>query len=103
MIWGVIFLSGVVTFSTRFLPLSGLMPRQLPRFVQNGLQYVSIAVLTPIVINAVLVDQDSNIVLSDNPKIFAALIAILIALISKSIVLTLLAGLVVIWLFELIF
>lgn len=103
MIWPVIFLSGILTYATRFLPLSKIMPKNLPKFVKEGLQYVSIAVLTPIVINAVLIDQDSNIVLSDNPKIFAALVAILIALISKSIVLTLLAGLVVIWLFELIF
>ena len=103
MIWGVILFSGVVTFSTRFLPLSGLMPRQLPKLVQNGLQYVSIAVLTPIVVNAVLINQAKDIAWDDNPKIFAALIALLIALISKSIVLTLMVGLAVIWLFELIF
>ena len=102
MIWGAILISGIVTFTIRFLPLSPLMPRKLPQFVQDGMQYVSIAVLTPIVINAVLVGQNNTVLLDSNPKILATLVAFSVAIISKSILLTLVVGLLVIWVFELI-
>ena len=75
------------------------MPKKLPNFIQGGLGYVSIAVLTPIIINSILINQENSIVLN-NPNIFAALIAILVALLSKSIVFTLLVGLAIIWIFE---
>ena len=55
MIWTVIIFSGVLTFCTRFLPLSKIMPKTLPNFIQGGLGYVSIAVLTPIIINSILI------------------------------------------------
>ena len=62
MIWTAIIFSGIITYATRFLPLSNFMPKKLPRFIQQGLQYVSIAVLTPIIINSVLIDNDSLII-----------------------------------------
>ncbi len=34
MIWPVIFLSGILTYATRFLPLSKIMPQNLPKFIQ---------------------------------------------------------------------
>ena len=102
MIWPVIFLSGILTYATRFLPLSKIMPKNLPKFVKEGLQYVSIAVLTPIIINSILISDNDFIIIENNPKIYAALGAIGIALISKSILITLITGLSVLWIFEFI-
>ena len=102
MIWPVIFLSGILTYATRFLPLSKIMPKNLPKFVQQGLQYVSIAVLTPIIINSILISDNDFIISENNPKIYAALAAIAVALISKSILITLIVGLSVLWIFEFI-
>ena len=92
MIWPVIFLSGILTYATRFLPLSKIMPKNLPKFVKEGLQYVSIAVLTPIIINSILISDNDFIISENNPKIYAALAAITVALISKSILITLIVG-----------
>ena len=100
MIWTLIIFSGLITYVTRFLPISKLMPKKLPNIVQQGLQYVSIAVITPIIINSILIDTENIIRIDDNPKIFAALIAIGVALVSKSIILTLTCGLAIIWIFE---
>ena len=102
MIWPVIFLSGILTYATRFLPLSKIMPKNLPKFVKEGLQYVSIAVLTPIIINSILISDNDFIISENNPKIYAALAAIAVALISKSILITLITGLSVLWIFEFI-
>ena len=102
MIWPIIFLSGILTYASRFLPLSKIMPKQLPKFIQEGLQYVSIAVLTPIIINSIIISDDNLIILENNPKIYAALAAITVALISKSIPVPLIMGLSVLWIFEFI-
>ena len=102
MIWPVIFLSGILTYATRFLPLSKIMPKNLPKFVKEGLQYVSIAVLTPIIINSIFISNNDFVVSVNNPKIYAALAAIAVALISKSIFITLIIGLSVLWIFEFI-
>ena len=102
MIWPVIFLSGILTYATRFLPLSKIMPQKLPKFMQEGLQYVSIAVLTPIIINSIFISNNDFVVSVNNPKIYAALAAIAVALISKSIFITLIIGLSVLWIFEFI-
>ena len=102
MIWPVIFLSGILTYATRFLPLSKIMPQNLPKFMQEGLQYVSIAVLTPIIINSIFITDNDFVVSVNTPKIYAALAAIAVALISKSIFITLIIGLSVLWIFEFI-
>ena len=102
MIWPVIFLSGILTYATRFSPLSKIMPKNLPKFVKEGLQYVSIAVLTPIIINSIFITNNDFVVSVNNPKIYAALAAIAVALISKSIFITLIIGLSVLWIFEFI-
>ena len=99
MIWTAIIFSGIITYATRFLPLSNFIPKKLPRFIQQGLQYVSIAVLTPIIINSVLIDNDS-LIIDNNPKIYAAIVALIVALVTKSIPLTLISGLAIIWIFE---
>lgn len=101
MIWTAIIFSGIITYATRFIPLSNFVPKKLPRFIQQGLQYVSIAVLTPIIINSVLVDNDS-LIIDNNPKIYAAIVALIVALVTKSIPLTLISGLAIIWIFEFI-
>ena len=101
MIWTAIIFSGIITYATRFLPLSNFLPKKLPGFIQQGLQYVSIAVLTPIIINSVLIDNDS-LIIDNNPKIYAAIVALIAALVTKSIPLTLILGLAIIWIFEFI-
>ena len=102
MIWPVIFLSGILTYATRFLPLSKIMPQNLPKFMQEGLQYVSIAVLTPIIINSIIISDNNFMISENNPKIYAALAAIVVAFVSKSILFTLIIGLSVLWIFEFI-
>ena len=57
--------------------------------------------LTPIIINSVLVDNDS-LIIDNNPKIYAAIVALIVALVTKSIPLTLISGLAIIWIFEFI-
>lgn len=102
LIWCAIITCGFITFLTRFLPLSRFMPKQIPLSVEKALDYVPAAVLTPIIITAILA-PDGVFVIYENMRLPAAIFAVLIALLSGSIMLTLLSGLGILWLLNYLF
>ena len=59
-----------------------------------------IAVLTPIVISTTLINDEQKILILDNPKLYAVIVAIFIAIITRSMITTILVGLSFIWLYE---
>ena len=97
LIWCAIIICGIITFLTRFLPLSRFMPKQIPQSVEKALGYVPAAVLTPIIITAILL-PDGEFSLDGNMRLPVAIIAVVIAMLSGSIMLTLLSGLGLLWL-----
>ena len=54
MIWPVMIACGLLTFATRFVMFSGLAPRRLPDWLEDALGFVPIAVLTAIIVPAVI-------------------------------------------------
>ena len=79
LIWCAIIICGIITFLTRFLPLSRFMPKQIPQSVEKALGYVPAAVLTPIIITAILL-PDGEFSLDGNMRLPAAIIAVVIAM-----------------------
>lgn len=101
MIWFIIIATGLFTFGTRFIMLSGCVSKQLPPWLVEALSFVPIAVLTAIIVPAVLIDPTSQqIILTGNPRLLAALVAIAVALIARQVVTTIGAGLVTLWLLQ---
>jgi len=98
MIWAVMIATGLLTFAMRFVMFSGLAPKKLPPAFEEALGFVPIAVMTAIIVPAVLLDGSQSIVLLNNPRLPAALLAIVVALLTRSVVMTITAGLVTIWL-----
>jgi branched-subunit amino acid transport protein len=98
MIWITMITSGLLTFAMRFVMLSGAAPRKLPTAFKEALGFVPIAVLTAITVPAVLVGEDDGIIMLDNARLPAAIIAIVVALVSRSVVMTICAGLGTFWL-----
>ncbi len=97
MIWVVMICCGLITFASRFLPLSGLLPTNLPPLVKRAMHFVPIAVLTPIIVSGIFISPDGQLVLADNMRIYAAGIASITALMTRSILATLGAGLISLW------
>lgn len=97
MIWFLMICCGAITFAARFLPLSGLLPKELPPIVQRAMHFVPIAVLTPIIVSGIFISPDGDIHLIDNMRIYAAIIASVAAVISRSILATLASGLISLW------
>ena len=98
MIWVVIILSGIFTFSTRFVMLSGWVAHGLPRWLIDALAFVPIAVLTAILVPAVLIDPTTQqIIVIGNARIVAAVVATIIALLTRNVIATISSGLVSLW------
>ncbi len=98
MIWTIMIVTGLLTFAMRFVMLSAVAPRKLPAAFEEALGFVPIAVLTAIIVPAVLVGKDESIMLLDNARLPATIIAIIVALVSRSVVMTISAGLGTLWL-----
>ena len=92
MTWLLIILCGVITFLIRFIPLSGIVSSDLPIFVKQSFKYIPLAVLTPIVVNDLSIIENKNLFLIDNFKLYAAFIAILVALIWNNVLATISIG-----------
>lgn len=97
MIWFVMIACGLFTFATRFVMFSDIAPRQLPTWLQDALGFVPIAVLTAIIIPAVIVAPEGGLTLAGNARLPAALVAVTVALVTRSVLATIATGLVALW------
>jgi len=98
MIWTLMIITGLLTFAMRFVMLSGFAPSKLPSNLKGALKFIPISVLTAIIVPAVLIGENNNITLLNNTHLPAAILAIVVAIISRSVVLTITIGLSTIWL-----
>ena len=98
MIWLMMILGGIFTFGTRFVMLSGWVAHGLPRWLVDALAFVPIAVLTAILVPAVLIDPATQqIVVKGNARIIAAVVATIIALLTRNVIATITSGLATLW------
>ena len=65
--------------------------------VRQVLSYVPSAIFPAIIFPAIFLDSSGSILIEDNPKILAALIATLIGIFSRSIIATIFSGLASYW------
>jgi len=101
MIWILMFATGLFTFGTRFFMLSGAINRDLPNWLKEALHFVPIAVLTAIIAPAVLINPITNeVTITGNSRLFAAIISILVAIITRQVIYTIAAGLATLWLLD---
>ena len=100
MIWMVMILCGLLTFSMRFVMFSELAPKQIPGWLQEALSFVPVAVLTAIIVPAVIISPEGGLMLAGNSKLPAALVAVTAALVTRSVLTTIASGLGSLWVLE---
>ena len=98
IIWASIFICGFLTFLMRFIPISEFMPKTMPPLWIEAMRFVPIAVLTAIITPAILIPNGETIMLAGNFRLPTAILAIMVALWTRSVVATLIAGMGCIWL-----
>mgnify|MGYP000006913238 FL=1 len=95
--WSLIIYCGIVTFFSRFLMIAILKKEMFTNRIREVLSFVPSAIFPAIIFPAIFLDNTGDILLEANPKIFAAIIAIVIGLMSKNVIATIFSGLISYW------
>jgi branched-subunit amino acid transport protein len=96
--WALIIYCGLITFFTRFSMIALLKKEMFNDRIREILSYVPSAIFPAIIFPAIFLDNSGDFQLENNPKIMAAIIAMIVGIISKNIIATIFSGLVSYWL-----
>ena len=95
--WALIIYCGLITYLTRFSMIALIKKEMFNDRVRQVLSYVPSAIFPAIIFPAIFLDNSGLILLDDNPKIIAAIIASIIGIFSRSIIATIFSGLASYW------
>ena len=97
MHWSLIIYGGVITFLTRFSMIFLLKKDVFNEKTKKILSFVPAAIFPAIIFPPIFLDNTGSLDLENNPKITAAIVAIIIGYFSRSIIATIFAGLISYW------
>ena len=95
--WLLIIYCGLITFLTRFSMIALLKKEMFNDRIREILSFVPSAIFPAIIFPAIFLDNSGDFQLENNPKILAAIIAMLIGIISQNIIATIISGLASYW------
>ena len=97
MHWTTIIYCGIITYLTRFSMIFLLKEDILNDQAKKILSYVPSAIFPAIIFPPIFLDSTGSLDLESNPKILAAVFAIIVGYFSKSILATIFVGLISYW------
>ena len=97
MHWSTIIYCGVITYLTRFSMIFLLKEDILNYKAKKVLSYVPSAIFPPIIFPPIFLDSAGFLDIDSNPKILAAVFAIIVGYFSRSIIATIFVGLISYW------
>ena len=97
MTWFSIILSGFVTYFSRMAMVALINREMLGTKVKEVLNYVPAAVFPAIIFPGVFFDDFGSFVEFTNPKIYGALVALIVGFYSRNVIATILSGLLSYW------
>jgi branched-subunit amino acid transport protein len=99
-LWLLIFVIGLGTFALRLSFIQLLGSLELPRPVVRLLRYVPPAVLSALILPALLIPRDALDLSVANPRIAAGVVAAVVAVATRNTLATIGAGLAVLWIYQ---
>ena len=97
MQWSLIIYCGMITFLTRFSMIALLKKDTFNKKTKIILSYVPSAIFPAIIFPLIFLDNSGDLNLENNPKILAAIVAIIVGFLSKNILATIFSGLISYW------
>ena len=97
MHWSTIIYCGIITYLTRFSMVFILKEDILSDKLKKILSYVPSAIFPAIIFPPIFLDSTGSLDLENNPKILAAVFAIITGYLSKDIIATIFSGLISYW------
>ena len=95
--WALIIYCGLITYLTRFSMIALIKKEMFNERIRQVLSYVPSAIFPAIIFPAIFLDSSGLILVEDNPKIIAAIIATIIGIFSRNIIATIFSGLASYW------
>jgi branched chain amino acid efflux pump len=99
-IWLVMLLGGLITFAIRFSLIYLFGRLHIPETVRQALRYVPPAVLSAITFPELFFHQGTLNVSIENTRLLAGLVAILVAWVSRSTLVTIIAGMLALFVLQ---
>ena len=97
MHWSTIIYCGIVTYFTRFSMIFLLKEDILGDKIKKVLSFVPAAIFPAIIFPPIFLDNEGFLDLENNPKILAAIFAVIVGYFSKDIIATIFSGLILYW------
>ena len=97
MTWTSIFIAGLITYLTRMSMVTLIDKDIFNENFRKILNYVPSAVFPSIIFPGVLLDDYGSLITITDPKIYGALIAIIVGYFSRNVILTIISGLASYW------
>ena len=97
MTWLSVIVAGILTYITRMTMITLVDRRVLGPKLKQVLGYVPSAVFPAIIFPAIFINDYGSFVEINNPKIFGAIVAIIVGYFSKNIIATIISGLISYW------
>jgi len=102
-IWLVMLLGGLITFGMRFSLIYLFGRFEIPEMIRKALHYVPPAVLSAIIFPELFIREGALNLTLDNHRLLAGVVAVLVAWFSKNILITIIAGMIALFLLQLFF
>ncbi len=102
-LWLTILAAGVITYAIRLSFILVFSRWEIPQWLQRALRFVPPAVLTAIILPELFISSGKLDISLENGRLVAGLVAILVAWRTKNVILTILSGMVVLWLVQWLF
>ena len=96
--WTLIVYCGLITYLTRFTMIALIKKEMFNDRIREILSFVPSAIFPAIIFPAIFINETGLFQIEENPKILAAIIAMVIGIISRSIIATIFSGLASYWL-----
>lgn len=102
-IWLVMLLGGLITFGMRFSLIYLFGRFEVPETIRKALHYVPPAVLSAIIFPELFLHDGMLNLSFDNHRLLAGVVAVLVAWFSKNIFITIVAGMIALFLLQFFF
>ena len=97
MTWLSIIIAGILTYFTRMTMIALVSRDMLGNKIKAVLAYVPSAVFPAIIFPAIFINDYGTFIEMNDPKIFGAMIAIVVGYFSRNVIATILSGLISYW------
>ena len=97
MTWLSVIVAGILTYITRMTMVTLVDRRVLGAKLKQVLGYVPAAVFPAIIFPAIFFDDYGNLIELVDPKIYGAIVAIVVGYLSRNIIATIFSGLISYW------